>query len=41
MIPSSRDEDEKLDGPLSRIRSVPAMGSPPAIGCSIVSISPN
>lgn len=27
MIPSSRDEDEKLDGPLSRIRSVPAMGS--------------
>lgn len=25
--PSSRDEDEKLDGPLSRIRSGPAMGS--------------
>lgn len=25
--PSSCDEDEKLDGPLSRIRSGPAMGS--------------
>lgn len=38
---SSRDEDEKLDGPLSRIRSGPAMGSRPAISCSNVSISPN
>lgn len=38
--PPSRDEDEKLDCPLSRIRSSPAMGSRPANGCSIVSIPP-
>lgn len=39
--PSSHEEEGKPDGPLSRIRSGPAMGSRPAIGCSIVSISPN
>lgn len=39
--PSSCDEYEKLDGPLSRIRSGPVMGSRLAIGCSNVSISPN
>ena len=33
--PSSCDKDEKPDGPLSQLRSGPA------IGCSIVSISPN
>ena len=38
--PSSREENGKPDGPLSRIRSSPAMGSRPAIGCSNVSISP-
>lgn len=38
---SSREEDGNPDGPLSQIRSGPAMGSRPAIGCSIVSISPN
>lgn len=33
---------KKPDGPLSRIRSSPAMGSrPQTIGCSNVSISPN
>lgn len=39
--PSSCEEDGKPDGPLSQIKSGPAMGSRPAIGCSIVSISPN
>ena len=39
--PSSCEEDGKPDGPLSRIRSGPAMGSRPANGCSNVSISPN